>query len=711
MKKIIAAMIAMVLPLAAQAVNVEVDGINYDVVKNSKTAKVIAKSPEYTGDVVIPSSIVVDDVEYTVVSMIAKAFAGCTGLTSVTMPSSFKSIPAKAFAGCTGLTSVHIPSSIKKISEGTFEGCTALKAIHISDLTDWFNMQFETTVFESGYSLYVNGQEITDLVIPENVTKINSYVFSNCTGITSVTIPSTLKTINGGAFDGCTSLNAVHITDLEAWLKIRLDSNPLEYAHHLYLNGEKVTEIVFPEGTTAITNALQGCTDLVSATLPEGVTEIGTNAFAGCTSLSSIHIPSSLTYIWDNAFEGCTGLTAVHITDLEAWMKAGKSYWGGNPLRYAHHLYLNGELVTEVAYPEGVTYINSDFAGCTDLTSVKIPSTVTEIGSYSFQGCTGLTSIEIPPSVKRIGSQAFEGCTGLTAVHITDLEAWMKISFGDGFVGDGHNPLLYAHHLYLNGEPVTEVVFPEGTREINAYVFQGCTDITSVTIPESMNSIGAKAFAGCTSLQDLYCYSTSLFRCALDAFEGAEGATLYVRNNTLYSREPWTKFAEIKYLSRLNYVIDDSYYKVYYMVPGVSITPEAEPTKEGYTFSGWSEIPETMPDEDVMITGSFIPNQYKITYIVDGEIYDTQVVDCGSYITPPEVPERENDPFSWGEYPEQMPAHDITIVGGYASGVGDVNGQQAAKDIYTLTGIKSQKLKRGVNLVRRGKRFVKIVQP
>ena len=671
--------------------------------------------------------------------MIAKAFAGCTGLTSVTMPSSFKSIPAKAFAGCTGLTSVHIPSSIKKISEGTFEGCTALKAIHISDLADWFNMQFETVVFESSYSLYVNGQEITDLVIPENVTKINSYVFSNCTGITSVTIPSTLKTINGGAFDGCTSLNAVHITDLEAWLKIRLDSNPLEYAHHLYLNGEKVTEIVFPEGTTAITNALQGCTDLVSATLPEGVTEIGTNAFAGCTSLSSIHIPSSLTYIWDNAFEGCTGLTAVHITDLEAWMKAGKSYWGGNPLRYAHHLYLNGEFVTEVSYPEGVTYINSDFAGCTDLTLVKIPSTVTEIGSYSFQGCTALSSIDIPSSVTSIGTQAFEGCTGLTAVHITDLEAWMKISFGNDYVGDGsdgNNPLLYAHHLYLNGEPVTEVVFPEGTRKINAYVFQGCTGITSVTIPvsvwsigtkafegctgltsvtipESMRSIGAKAFAGCTSLQDLYCYSTSLFQCPLDAFEGAEGATLYVRKRipTLYNSEPWTKFAEIKYFCRLSYEIDYQLYKDYYIVSGEPITPEAEPTKEGYTFSGWSEIPETMPDEDVMITGSFIPNQYKITYIVDGEIYDTQVVDCGSYITPPEVPERENDPFSWGEYPEQMPAHDITIVGGYASGVGDVNGNLYVKEIYTLTGIKSQKLKRGINLVRRGKRFVKIVQP
>ncbi len=200
---------------------------------------------------------------------------------------------------------------------------------------------------------------------------------------------------------------------------------------------------------------------------------------------------------------------------------------------------------------------------------------------------------------------------------------------------------------------------------------------------------------------------------------------------------------------------------------GETITPEVEPTKEGYTFSGWSEIPETMPDHDVTITGSFTinhytvtfkvgenvyetrtldygsaiivpempeltgytftwvevpatmpakdvtiigeyqPNLYNITYLIDGQFYAIFKVPYGSTITPPEVPEREGSTFAWGEYPETMPAYDITIEGTYTDGIELVQGAQNV-EIYTLDGKKVSRMQKGVNIIRRGSKVMKV---
>lgn len=116
---------------------------------------------------------------------------------------------------------------------------------------------------------------------------------------------------------------------------------------------------------------------------------------------------------------------------------------------------------------------------------------------------------------------------------------------------------------------------------------------------------------------------------------------------------------------KLTYVVDGEEYKSYEVEYGATITPEVYPTKEGYTFSGWSEIPGTMPANDVTITGSFAINQYQVTYIVDGAIFKTEYVKYASKLTPPSIPEKEGYSFAWNEYPETMPANDIIITGQY----------------------------------------------
>ena len=151
----------------------------------------------------------------------------------------------------------------------------------------------------------------------------------------------------------------------------------------------------------------------------------------------------------------------------------------------------------EVAYmgrTRKVTSIgNHAFSESSDLTSVTIPNSVTSIGEYAFEYCNDLTSVTIPNSVTSIGKFAFVRRTGMTSVNITDIEAWCRIAFGNDYA----NPLSFAHHLYLNGEEIKDLVIPNSVSSIGNYAFFDCDGLTSVTIPNSVTSIGDGAFSGC----------------------------------------------------------------------------------------------------------------------------------------------------------------------------------------------------------------------
>ena len=204
------------------------------------------------------------------------------------------------------------------------------------------------------------------------------------------------------------------------------------------------------------------------------VTSIGWGAFFGSSSLTSISIPNSVSGIGSEAFAFCEGLTSVKIFDVAAWCIINFANSASNPLRYAQHLFINGEEVKDLIIPNGVT----------------------SIGDYAFSGCLGLTSVTIPNSTMSIGASAFNNCPGLTSVHISDLEAWCKISFP----AYNSNPLFYAHHLYLNGEEIKDLVIPNSITNIGNYAFRECSALTSISIPNGVASIGDQAFYNCSAL-------------------------------------------------------------------------------------------------------------------------------------------------------------------------------------------------------------------
>ena len=271
------------------------------------------------------------------------------------------------------------------------------------------------------------------------------------------------------------------------------------------------------------------------------------------------------------------------------------------------------------------------FSYCSGLTSITIPESVTSIGQNAFSSCRGLTSVTIPNSVTSIGWYAFPYCRGLTSITI--------------------------------GNSVTS---------IGGYAFAYCSGLTSVTIGNAVTSIGNWAFIDCSGLTDVYCYAENVPNTDSYAFSTSPiaSATLHVPAASVeaYSTtKPWSGFGQIVAINAtytLTYYVDGKVYKTYEVEEGSAITPEPAPTKEGYTFSGWTYIPPTMPAADVVVMGSFTINSYTLTYKVDGEVYKTYTIEYGAAITPEPEPTKEDYTFSgWSEIPETMPAHNVTVNG------------------------------------------------
>ena len=518
-----------------------------------------------SGDMVIPSTVYYNGTAYTMTTIADYAFIDV----EVDEEGSIN-----VLGGAPAFTSITIPSSLKKIGVMAFGEGLSPKVI-IPDIAAWCNMDFSDDWFTNplnGSRLFSDmNTEITDLTIPEGVTKISDYAFLGCTSLTSVIIPAGVTSIGEYAFENCSNITSITIpstvANISEWAfssicnletvvshitePFAIANNTFEACGELndiftdatlyvpagcvqaYSNTQgwrefseikeigstEPTENVWTFTTSGSNATITGCSipvgdlEIPSTVTKDGVEYsvkfIGESAFSGCTSLTGISIPDGVTNIYANAFNGCTGLSNVTV-------------------------------------PESVTAIaSSAFANCSSLTSMVLSEGLTSLGQNAFQRCTNLTSITIPSTLKTISKYAFSYCSKLTKVFVSDLAAWCGISFGDV----NSNPLYYAHHLYSDeNTEITELNIPEEVTSIGARAFQGGSSIASVTIPEGVTSIGNYAFSGCSSLTSVTCDVITPLTITANTFTNRTNAILYVPSGSKLAYENaefWQDFMEI----------------------------------------------------------------------------------------------------------------------------------------------------------------------
>ena len=524
-------LLSLLLPMAASAYDVCINGIYYNIVKKAKQATVTYgenESGTYSGDVVIPSTVVYDGTTCSVVGIGGNAFYACK------------------------MTSLTIPHSITKIVGGAFQ-FSSIGSLYISDIASYCSIEFEgfgdlTNPIQFATTLYINNNVTTDLIIPDEVTAISDYAFNNakqltsvklpnglieigvgafedCTNISNVNLPSTLTEIGTGAFSGCTKLTS-NITIPNGMSEIKPEifrgctkltslkiGNGVTYIYKGAFRGCGIQSLVIGNSVETIAeNAFYGCNNLTSVTFPNSVKTIDAGAFQGCTNLSSVTVGTGVKSMGSGAFQGCTNLTNVYISDLAKWCQISFSSYSmqgslgegtystvSNPLCYAKHLYLNGQEIKDLI----------------------IPSTIKKISSNAFNGFSGITSVTIPDEIETIGVFAFNNNENLK-----------KVTCGNGILNKEQEGLYKS--------------------------FNKCNNLTTVILGNKEFSISG-CFANCPELTDVYLptivlpycytiYSTSGSYPANFTNSYIEYATLHVPEiaiNSYKETEPWSNFGTI----------------------------------------------------------------------------------------------------------------------------------------------------------------------
>jgi hypothetical protein len=511
---------------------------------------------DYTGNVVIPSTVTKNGVTYTVTAIGDYAFSRCP-VTSVTLPNSITSIERNAFQNCTSLTSITIPDNVTKISLQAFEGCTALSEVNLGN-----------GLLTIGPWAFMSCTSLTSFEIPASVTTIGGSAFNGCSALTSVTCwATTPPTITSYTFDPNHYSNATLAVLPSAITAYQNDENwgnfvSIQSARNYDFMVDGIYYVVTDQNCVSVTRKdSNGHTYSGEVIIPETVTydgvtytvtRIGANAFTQCPDLTSLTLPATIVTLYygfyNNMATGLTTITCLAIeppygmTQMTAEQYAGVTVivpknsvaayqadngWGQYATitgmtydfeRDGFYYEISDEnevMVTrgnstsstyggEVTIPENVSLAGTSytvtavgyqaFYQCTGLTKINLPSTVTSIGNYAFYKCTGLTSVNLG-NVTSIGSYSFDYCSSLATAKLNGaLESIQGTSFLNCTALKSFSMYLTEELPWLKYEIINGVIYTRKATD-KTLVSYPCGKTASIFIvPDGVVNIGDYAF-------------------------------------------------------------------------------------------------------------------------------------------------------------------------------------------------------------------------
>lgn len=469
------------------------------------------------------------------------AFAYCSSLTTVTIPSSVTSIGEGVFNNCSSLTSVTIPTTITSIGSGAFLGCISLASA----------------------------------IIPNCVTSIGDNAFYYCSSLTSVTIPEGVISIGGNAFHGCSSLTTVY------WDAVNCSDFYCSDMFNRVLPGwSNVSTFVLGEGVEHIPAYLCASLPITEITIPNSVTSIGDEAFSECSSLTSVTIPNSVTSIGTSAFNGVKELSVYknyssivlevpfvkmspsldtlvcpvselnQITDQDLLscskqvesITVHSGQLDSNGFAYVTRqkktlTILDMENTTNTELTDMALY------DCYYLHTIKLPSKLEYIGYKAIAECVELQQIIIPAYVAEIDDSAFENCRSLSAIHFGGTTPEGRACYAPAASESALQRI--GNWAFYNCYQLQELTIPEGVTEIGDAAFYGCTYLEDLVLPSSLQSIGDNCFALCSKLQQITVQSTTPPTIASNTFYDVKRTIpVYIPEGTLESYQEDTYWSE-----------------------------------------------------------------------------------------------------------------------------------------------------------------------
>lgn len=544
-------------------------------------------------------------------------FYGCENLSSLTFSKSINTISSNAFNGCSSLKKIVIPNNVMYIGGLAFYLCDNLNEVTFEDGSAELVFGTEYDNRSSCFSGPVN-----KVYLGRNASCRFS-PFTNVPNAFEVTIGKLVTELSGGIF---ASLKGISKLIIEA------NSEPLVFEEFYYsyqntfmpFRNTPIESIYLDRYIVSKKHELSKQYPYAFRDVPSiSALEIGSNVdklakdlfFSNC-NITTLNIPKNVKTIEESAFMGSSNLSSVVIEDGEDKLEFsdGNTFYDcplqnvyiGRNIGYPSNnspFKNHKEGIESIILGENVTEIsNEEFYGLKKIASVALPKNLKKIGYMAFYGCEGLTELTIPGGVIEIGQQAFGLCKNLKTLRIEEGEAELKFTAEPNYLNNA-----------FQNSPLEEVYIGRDFSFNNSSPLAIFETMKSLTFGEEVLSIQARSFIGCPNLKDVTSYSKVVPTTNDIVFTPSyqTNATLHVPY-ALYDEykvaNVWKDFGTIvnfEGLYNLVYNVDGEEYKKYVVEQGTTITPETAPYKEGYTFSGWSEIPATMPAHDVTVTGTF----------------------------------------------------------------------------------------------------------